>query len=150
MDEQPLNQKPQVALVQAPAEASAEQASLISLNDVERVWPDLIARIKQTRMSIGMFLSEAEPVEVSGQKVTFGLPNEFKFHKETLEQQNNLAFIQNVLADLLGAKPRVEFVITEEEKVEKQVNEAANEAADSEVISSALQIFEGSKIIRKT
>ncbi len=124
----------------------------LTLDDVEQVWAELLEQTKAKRMSIGMFLSESEPVEVAGNLVVFGFPTEFKFHKETIEQQTNKAFVRDILRGIMKRPVDVTFVVTEAERTEKLVPQSSAQPspADANVIMSALEIFEGSKVIRKT
>lgn len=132
------------------ATPSAYEAREISFEEMERAWPELLSRVKTTRMSIGTYLSESEPLEVSGNKVTFGFPPEFKFHMENLEHQGNKTFIQKSLEDILKVRIQIQFVVTKAEKIEKTIPQPEPEKGnDSDVIMSALDIFEGSKVIRK-
>lgn len=122
----------------------------LTLVDIERIWPDLLTQVKAKRMSIGMFLSESEPVEVEGNRVIFGFPPEFKFHKETIDQQNNKIFVRDILSSILGASVEIAFAITEADQMTEKTISAPNSGVDSNVIVSALEIFDGSKVIRKT
>ncbi len=122
----------------------------IDFEEMERAWPELLSRVKTTRMSVGTYLSESEPLEVAGNKITFGFPPEFKFHMENLEHQGNKGFIQKTLEDILKAKVQIQFVVAKAEKIEKVVPKTEPEKENnSEVILSALDIFQGSKVIRK-
>ncbi len=124
----------------------------VNLTDVERVWPDLLAQVKAKRMSIGMFLSEAEPIEVTNNLVVFGFPVEFKFHKETIEQQNNKMFVRDMLRAILKSKMDITFVVTEPDQSEQAAptQPLANTGVDPDIVSSVLDIFDGSRVIRKT
>jgi len=126
------------------------QAKAISLADIERIWPELLTQVKAKRMSIGMFLSESQPVEVDGHRAIFGFPAEFKFHKETIEQQHNKSFVRDILKNILQMPVDVSFVVTEAEQMTEKAPAEQAPGVDSGVISSALEIFDGSKVIRKT
>lgn len=152
----PFKSESTVAIAEPPdprEKASVSESVFITLNDIERILPDLITEVKSKRMSIGTFLSESEPVEVAGNLVVFGFAKEFKFHKETIEQSNNKIFIRDILRKIVKQQVEVTFVITEPEKIEQRA--VTNEPAplppmDSHVVMEALEIFEGSKVIRKT
>jgi len=160
-DKKKLTERPEVKLgffqpakpqLKNPEESnvSVYESREIGFEEMERAWPELLSRVKTTRMSIGTYLSESEPLEVAGNKITFGFPVEFKFHKETLDHQNNKSFIQKTLEDLLRTRVQIEFVITKAEKIEKVAQQPEQaKTDDSEVILSALDIFQGSKVIRK-
>ena len=137
---------------------SASANSSLALSDVGRVWPELLERVKAIKMSCGTYLAEAEPLEIVDGFVVFGLPAEFKFHKEALEKQNNKDLVRTTLATLLGQEANISFVVTELSKdtVTKKMGEAQPVALsagvlgkESDIITSALNIFEGSKVIRR-
>jgi DNA polymerase III subunit gamma/tau len=130
---------------------SNEKFDETTIDEVGRIWPDLLERVKATKMSCGTFLSEAEPVDVVEGIVVFGFPVEFKFHKEILERQENRELIRTHLAALLGKKAGVSFVVTEPEArvVVKKEEPVLKNSKDLEIITSALDVFQGSHIIRQ-
>ncbi|MDD5226974.1 MAG: hypothetical protein PHV97_07335, partial [Candidatus Omnitrophica bacterium] len=125
----------------------------LSLNDVERVWPQVIELVKAKRMSLSLYLAEAEPAEVDGTVIVLGLPSEFRFHKETLEKDLNKQVIEEAFAQALAKKVRVQCVVTEREgTTEDATGERAPATKDEgvpDIVSKALEIFDGSKVIRK-
>ena len=124
----------------------------LTLNEVERVWPQVIELVKAKRMSLSLYLAEAEPAEVEGAVIVLGLPSEFRFHKETLEKDLNKQVIENAFAQALNKKVRVQCVVTERDGT---TQEAAGDIAPPkdesvpDIVSKALEIFDGSKVIRK-
>ena len=124
----------------------------MTLNEVERVWPQVIELVKAKRMSLSLYLAEAEPAEVEGAVIVLGLPSEFRFHKETLEKDLNKQVIENAFAQALNKKVRVQCVVTERDGT---TQEAAGDIAPPkdesvpDIVSKALEIFDGSKVIRK-
>ena len=131
---------------QAPSEEG------LTLNEVERVWPQVIELVKAKRMSLSLYLAEAEPTEVEGSVIVLGLPSEFRFHKETLEKDLNKQVIEDAFAKALNKKVRVQCVVTERDGT---TQEAAGDIAPvkdegvPDIVSKALEIFDGSKVIRK-
>lgn len=124
----------------------------LTLNDVERVWPQVIELVKAKRMSLSLYLSEAEPAEVEGTVIVLGLPSEFRFHKETLEKDLNKQVIEDAFAQALGKKVRVQCVVTERDGTTQESGEEAAPAKDShvpDIVAKALEIFDGAKVIRK-
>ena len=134
-----------------PATGPSSQEGL-TLNDVEAAWPQVIELVKAKRMSLSLYLAEAEPSEVEGSVIVLGLPSEFRFHKETLEKELNRQVIEEAFAQVLGKKVRVQCVVTEREGTTR---EAAGERVPvkdegvPDIVSKALEIFDGSKVIRK-
>ncbi|OGX11599.1 MAG: DNA polymerase III, subunit gamma and tau [Omnitrophica bacterium RIFOXYB12_FULL_50_7] len=131
---------------------TATSAEGLTLNDVEKVWSQVIEIVKAKRMSLSLYLAEAEPAEVEGSVIVLGLPSEFRFHKETLEKDLNKQVIEEAFAQVLGKKVRVQCVVTERDGT---TQEAAGDAMPDkgegvpDIVSKALEIFDGSKVIRK-
>ncbi|OGW85645.1 MAG: DNA polymerase III, subunit gamma and tau [Omnitrophica bacterium RIFCSPHIGHO2_02_FULL_46_11] len=136
----------------APTKPKVVAGSTITISDVGRVWPDLLERVKAIKMSCGTYLAESEPVEVVDGFVVFGFPVEFKFHKEAIEHQSNKELVRSTLNTLLGATVNVSFVVTQPVKnvTTSPVSSAQlSDVKESEIITSALNIFEGSKVVRR-
>ena len=124
----------------------------LTLNDVERVWPQVIETVKAKRMSLSLYLAESEPAEVEGSVIVLGLPSEFRFHKETMEKDLNKQVIEEAFAQVLGKKVRVQCVVTEREGTTGDATGAkapVKDEAVSDIVAKALEIFDGSKVIRK-
>jgi DNA polymerase-3 subunit gamma/tau len=142
--------EPETTLKAQTPRASFEEG--LTLNEVERVWPQVIELVKAKRMSLSLYLAEAEPTEVEGSVIVLGLPSEFRFHKETLEKDLNKQVIEDAFAQALNKKVRVQCVVTERDGT---TQEAAGNIAPvkdegvPDIVSKALEIFDGSKVIRK-
>ncbi len=144
----------------------------LALDEISRVWPDLLQRVKSVKMSCGTFLSESEPADVVDGIAVFGFPSELKFHKEVLEQSENKELIRSHLSALLQKNVGVSFVITtaaqtaqkpkiESRNIESNSTTKMNQSAaqvesvptpnlsESEIIASALDVFDGSRILRR-
>jgi hypothetical protein len=137
-------QNPEIA-----EEPKEEPLREFSINDVEGVWPTLIERVKAKKISAGMFLSEAEPVEVEGTVVTLGLPVEFKLHQEFLERRENKTLVETTLRELISSRCAVRFVAMELERTQVPVSVPAEEEKVPEIVEAALKIFNG-KIVSKS
>ena len=132
-----------------PASFASAADKIVNVNEVERIWSEVVETVKTRKMSCGMFLSEAAPVEVEGDLIVLGLPVEFKFHKENLEKPDNKKLVEEICQSLLGAKVRVNFVITTPDKMSVTVTEAkAEKEKVPDIVESALKLFNG-KIVQK-
>ena len=103
-------------------------------------------------MSCGTYLSEAEPVEITDGLVVFGLPVEFKFHRDALDKQDNKELVRSTLSALLGREAGIAFVVTQPVKdvaAQKPDPEPPQPAKESDIITSALNIFEGGKVVHR-
>ena len=133
-----------------PPRNDKESAAASTLSGIESVWPRVIEYVKTKRMSIGLFLSEAAPIEVADGAVTLGLPVEFQFHKEMLEKNGNRQLVEEAFEVAGGHKIRIQFVVTKPETGEAVRPMAVEEKGQlPEIIVEAMNIFEGSRIIKK-
>jgi DNA polymerase-3 subunit gamma/tau len=111
-----------------------------------------LEQVKLAKMSCGTYLSESEPVEVADGLVVFGFPTEFKFHRDALDKPDNKELVRGHLSALLGREVGVAFVVTEAAKEaasKKPDLEPKPSTKETDIISSALNIFEGSKVVRR-
>ncbi len=152
----PLAEDPSAAsrLQDDAARQMASPVASFSLDEIEKVWPQVVEAVKAKEMSTGMFLAEAEPVEVSEEGVIVGLPEEFNFHKEMLERPEKRRMIEGIFTGLLGREAKIQFVTTRlfKEEVAAQKATAKNPAEDPsklpDIVRQAMDVFQGSKIIR--
>jgi DNA polymerase-3 subunit gamma/tau len=131
---------------------NASSGEGLTLNDVEKAWPQVLELVKAKRMSLSLYLAEAEPAEVEGSVIVLGLPSEFRFHKETLEKELNKQVIEEAFTQALGIKVRVQCVVTERDGTTQDADAPAASVKDEDVpdiVSKALEIFDGAKVIRK-
>ena len=137
---------------ETPRASRASGEVAVAWDNIEAVWPQVIEYVKTKRMSTGIFLSESEPVETSDSVVTLGLPSEFQFHKETLEKDANRRLVEEAFEVVAGKKVHVQFVVTKGVSSAgaaqaAQPQEDASKLPD--IITQALDIFDGAKIVRK-
>ncbi len=145
------------AAVATPATSAAGGSLVMSLEEAESCWPRVIEFVKSKRMSIGIFLSESEPMEVDNHTIFLGLPSEFKFHHQTLEKDANKRLVEEAFEVISGKKVRVQFAITEKDvaaPLPATVADAGAEKAKEEnklpeIISDAMDVFQGARLIQK-
>ncbi len=122
---------------------------------VSGAWPRIIDYVKSQRMSVGVFLSEAEPLEAAQTGVVLGLPAEFQFHKETLEKDANRRLIEEAFETVMGFKVRIQFVITQPNREERPAKPAPTPAPEpvdgprQDILEEALNVFKGARLVRK-
>jgi len=149
----------QTAVLDKPEKSGrAPEAEAFSFDDVCRVWPELVERVKAIKMSCGTYLSEALPVEVVDGFAIFGFPLHLKFHKESLEQQSHKDLIRSTLGALMGIEANVSFIIKDaDESLRNAVNTKtspvspapAEVSKEGDIVNTALNIFGGSKIVHR-
>lgn len=148
----PAEATPALGVKDAVKKISGDQA--FALDDVERIWPQVIDYVKAKRMSTSLFLAESEPVEVEGMAIVLALPSEFRFHKETLEKEANKQLVDEAFTQVLGKKAKVQFVVAEKEGMTQEISSEEEESSPPaenvpDIVAQALEIFDGSKVIRR-
>jgi DNA polymerase-3 subunit gamma/tau len=148
-----MSQKPSVAAAKTEVEATPEMprtpisSGPIDLTEVQKVWPRVLEAVKAKKVSAGIFLSESEPVEMDGLRLTIAFPQEFVFHKETIEKKENRVLVETILSQELGQAIRLQCVVARSSDQAKTLSkDAQNQVPD--IVESAIEMFQG-KIIRR-
>ena len=125
--------------------------SSIDMARMNNAWPILIKAIAVKRMSISSYLSEGMPDSVRGDTVYIAFPKGLNFHREVLEEKQNLTSIESTLSQILDASVKLRFIPTD--KVLKEPN-GGNALPTKEelkkqepIIDATLNIF-GGKLLR--
>lgn len=130
-------------------QSSFTQASAVAVQETESFWPRLVDYVKSKRMSTGIFLSEATPVEITEAVLTLGFSPEFQFHKETLDKDTNRRLVEEGVEVVQGKKLRVQFVMMRGEVAASGVTSSEDKGKLPDILTEAMNVFEGAKIIRK-
>ena len=132
----------------APISVQKEKIK-ISFETIEEQWVNILRAVKEKRMSIGVFLSEAEPIDIEGDSLIAGFPSELQFHKETLESMDNRKLVEDVMSEIIGARMRISYVVTEKDAKEEVVeNQMPEEDHHSAIVEKAMNMFRGKTIRR--
>ena len=125
--------------------------SSVDMTRLNNAWPILIKAIAVKRMSISSYLSEGMPDSVRGDTVYIAFPKGLNFHREVLEEKQNLTSIESTLSQILDASVKLRFIPTD--KVLKEPN-GGNALPTKEelkkqepIIDATLNIF-GGKLLR--
>lgn len=98
-------------------------------------WPQIMKSIKEHKKTVYAFLTVCEPKNIVGDKIQLCFKSGYTFHKEKIEEPENIKIIQTVLKEELGVDYRLECYI---EKKETEVKDPG--------LQKALDIF-GSDIV---
>ncbi len=125
------------------------------LSSLDAVWELLIKGLKNEKMSAATYLEEGEPAGLHQGVAKVLFPERLRFHRESLETDDNRKLIERHLSTLLDQAVRVEFQSVKEtaEKPETDAKSTPAEAPakislESEgVVKSAMDIF-GGRIVK--
>jgi DNA polymerase-3 subunit gamma/tau len=104
--------------------ASVDKAIDVNIDLVNSIWNSFLNQISQTRMSVATYLADAKLDTCENYMVTVSLPRGASFHKEFLEHKENQQLIEQTFNQLLGARVRVNFVISDREPEKQEEHES--------------------------
>ncbi len=95
------------ASVAAPAAVvkknTAQPSADIDLAQVEKIWPQVLEKIKKVKISCHAFLMEAKIIAFDGDVLSLGFPEQYVFHKDKIEQPENRQAIESILLEVTGS-----------------------------------------------
>ncbi len=95
----------------------SEAATSISLHEIEAKWPEVIARVKSTKVALGALLTEGWPTRIDGQTIELGFDSKNGFHITSIERQ--ISVVEEVVQEVFGRKFRVICVRIHKEKLDE-------------------------------
>jgi DNA polymerase-3 subunit gamma/tau len=123
------------AKVQPPRKDIADKPIIATetnaIDTIKRVWPAVLTKVKNEKMSTYANLLECRPVSVEGAKVTLEFHDRASVHKKMIQSETAKTFIEGVLRDMTG-KPYTILCVEGGRR-----EDAIGESAAREVASSA-------------
>ncbi len=86
------------------AEAGSQQIE-VTLEELQKRWPDIVREVKKARIYLGSFLEEGYPTAVQGDLVEISFGKKNGFHIRTVNGSRE--FIQRIIADVTGMRVRI-------------------------------------------
>ncbi len=127
-----------------------DEASYLELGGIKDAWGEVIREIKKDSAVTGAFLMEGEPIALKDNLLTIGFNEDFKFHKEQIEEKENRELIQKALNRIFGKDFTIECRLTNtprerpEAVAQKGMVMSKEEFIEEEpVVKEALDIFGG-------
>ncbi len=97
----------------APRKAAQESNSsqpvrkLIASEELLQQWAEVMAQIKGKSVKLHAFLAEAKPASFLNGELILRFPHQYKFHYNTVSQEENLRLIGQVVGQLTGSPAKV-------------------------------------------
>ncbi len=120
----------------APIPSTAEESPRLSLEDVHIKWSSLIDQTRKERIDLWAFLGESRPIEVHGDKLQIGCPD--NFHLDTFKR--NREYISQLAQKIYGGKVKLEAILSSVPPgpVEKNRNEPEKKGTIQHPVIQAL------------
>lgn len=113
------------------------QKSTSEASSNSEVWPQILAKAKQTNIAMEALLRAAEVLEYNGDTLKLGVY--YQFHKESLESAKNRTVLDNIVQEVCGPV-KLSFALTQP-KSNGVVTDVLTEAQDTDIIDAAKEIF---------
>ena len=120
----------------SPSLKPTEEVHSASLDNVKKIWHNVIDNLGRVKMSVATYLNEGTPTRLEKNILTVSFPVNYSLHKEALEGKENKAIIEQALGELLNVNIRINFTLSKE-------IEEKNSRENDPFIKSALQTFNG-------
>ncbi|MDP9239969.1 MAG: DNA polymerase III subunit gamma and tau, partial [Actinomycetota bacterium] len=96
--------------VAAPAAPDTAAPGGIDAAAVRRVWPDLVARVRDKKRTVAAYLLDATVTSVDGGRLVLSFPH--AFHASALSQAPAVDYFRDALKDVLGVDWQVQCEVT--------------------------------------
>lgn len=134
-----------------PEEPDVPASSNIESNsDTERThWKAVLNYVKNRKMSVFTSLSDGKLMEFDNDRVIIGFGQDDTFNKDVLESDSSMRLIDEAVASVLGASPKLEFKLLEflgksaRDAAETEKKKAMDKEALKPVLEKAMDIFGG-------
>lgn len=132
------------------AEATKQKVEKKESNDNEffEKWPFIVKEIGKKKKTLGTWLQKATLLKVEKNLATMSLKNEF--HHETLTKNSNLYLIEETIKEFLSSPFRLKYIVEKDKEKDKPKKTSSSSSEWSELITKALNIFEGEIVGEKT
>ena len=124
---------------------SEKEEISLTIEDISRKWPSVVAEISKKRVSLASYLKEASLHSFEGRILTLSFSSRHSFYKEAVESLKNTKFIENCLADAFGCRLGIRCILLRDKDNPKDTKktELIKETEDENFINELLDTFGG-------
>lgn len=117
-------------------------------NEFFEKWPLIVKEVGKKKKALGIWLQKATLLKVEKNLATLGLKN--GFHQETLSKNSNLYLVEETIKEFLSYPFRLKYIVEKAKKKDKPEKTSSLSPEWSELITKALDIFEGEIVEGRT
>jgi len=124
------------AVKKATGEKSAPARTMTSGQDpdLEPLWTKILAKVKEKKIPTHALLVQGKLLGVKDDTIYIGFKKGYKFHKERMEEKNNLEILESALAEISKNSMTVQFVLLDDEKYNDIVIKKAIEYFGEDIV----------------
>ena len=103
----------------------------LSLKDINAKWAEILNAVKSNgHIRLYAFLIEGKPIGFSNNVLSIGFDKEYKFHKENVENAENIAIVEKTVSDMFNTEIKARCAIIDEIAADKQEDSFIKDTID--------------------
>ena len=117
---------------------------------VKKIWPELLHRVKEEKITVHAWLIDGEPVGATEDAVVVAFKS--KIHRDTTEKESNRSLIEGILSQLMGQRMQLKTIMLDDwkkfsSKLDLQASERNNdsqqesESGKDDLVKKAIDLF---------
>ncbi len=99
-----------------PTPSAADSASAQGTPEEKEFWQKVLAGVKATRVTTYAMLMEGNFIGMNGDTVYVSYRKGYRFHKEKMEEKENLNLVQDIMHKISGKEQKLEFILQDDPK----------------------------------
>jgi DNA polymerase-3 subunit gamma/tau len=118
------------------------------LEEVKRLWPEILVKVKEERITVHAWLIAGEPVAATADMIIIAFKSEI--HRQTTEKEPNKEIIQQVIKKIMGTPQslrtlmwnewlEIQSSITEKKQIPQIVTK--KESPEKDIVKKAVELF---------
>lgn len=110
---------------------------VLDIQEIKRLWPEVLDKVKQEKITTHAFLVAAEPLEIADEKLVLNFKSSYKFHRDKISQQENKDLVEKVLKELINKDVKINCIL---EGAKASDN---NSSQGNRAVEQAIELFGG-------
>lgn len=113
----------------------------ISLEQIEKTWPDILKEIKKRKISVHAVLMEGTPLTVERNTLIIVFGERFGFHREAAGNSPNKEFIEAVIGELIGERVHIKCIMEDEAVQFSQASKEVSISQEALEVQKIIEVF---------
>ena len=130
-----VKKKEQIDEVKVQPVYEFNKDSKLNIDIVRKSWKDILEAFKARRLMV-LFaaLTTGEPVECKGGIIKVKYEEDFAFHKQRLEKEENRKVVEEVFSEVLKERVRITYIIEGKENFNKAPEQVLKDTFGEELV----------------
>ncbi|MFZ7103039.1 MAG: DNA polymerase III subunit gamma/tau [Peptococcaceae bacterium] len=112
----------------------------VDFSEINKLWPEILEKVKQYKITTHAFLVVAEPVTVDDEGcLVLDFKETHKFHRDKISRPENKELIEKAIQECSGISIRIKCLSAGEKESDRK-----DDSQDNSVVDQAIQLFGGS------